>query len=595
MNNEASYSSNQNVTRSLTAILFTRATNLALASPAEQATVMSVLQRDFKLMRQLCRQYRGQVLKSIGESLLMTFSSGTNAVTCALKIQEQLVKISHENPHQFALQHSIGMHLGEVFITESDVMGNEVNIAMQLQAEVPSGGLCISQPLYEVVKLSANLLIKPLGERPLKGTSTSLELYQVFPESLTSSGTVEVIPEILLDLDWQEPFQIHSPDTTLQLRERVAQSLERHPAASRMKRLLLFACRNTWESHPQVIQNISFAQILGELQERILIFGSLQATLQLLVSRLNKKDEYLESLQVILQTVKPLYDSFHPELTTLYNQIAQRLEHHPSNERIRKLLIWAIREHWERDLEVLRATQLVELFPELTLRAPNPAQLQTLLHRATQSLNKPAEYQAIADLICQALTPLYDQLQGIDTAGFPANAIPKSTAKATTQQLGDLRSQPHLSVPPVFPLEPQSKNPPTFVVTPFDPPAPMPAPMPASLNTQIGSRSLPEQLSSEQMFTLRYSLMQRANPLRLKALLYSTLNEPISFNDRSWFVLQKYSIDSLLSQLIRQYDTLEELSHALQRVVMAQSPGEEYLQIMETLLRALEVDLLLQT
>jgi hypothetical protein len=72
------------------------------------------------------------------------------------------------------------------------------------------------------------------------------------------------------------------------------------------------------------------------------------------------------------------------------------------------------------------------------------------------------------------------------------------------------------------------------------------------------------------------------------------LHEPVSFNDRSWFVLQKHSLDSLLSQLIRQYETLEELSLALQRVVMVQSPGEEYLQIMETLLRTLEVDLLLQ-
>lgn len=577
MDNEAQFLSNLNITRSLTAILFTRATNLGAAGSDQQANLLRLLQRDFELMRQLCRQYQGQVIKSIGESLLMTFSSGSNALLCALKIKASLQERANEHPTPkptLTLQHSMGIHLGEVFISDSDILGNEVNLAMQLQAEVPAGEICISQALYEIVKLNTQFSVKALGEHRLKGMTTPTLLYQVLPASLqgeppqngeTDAAFARIAMNSLSLVD-EKNANIPVPI------QEIAQVLSSHPAAERAKRLLWFACHRKWESNSLALLAIPFTTVLTELQTQVPTFEALQIALQKAVSRLNKKAEYLASLELILQQVKPLYDTAHPSLSLLYAQIAQQLERQPTVDRIKKLLIWAVRERWEREPTVLHQTKIEMLLPELTIRAFNPLQLQILLHRATQSLNKSEEYQAVSDLICEALIPLYEELQGLDTAGFISSQSPATESSADPISDFSLRisqdkggSAHHSMVP-----EAERAN----------------NPEPRKPQTR-----LPSQLTNEQSLNLRFNVMQRVNPLRLKALIYSVLHAPICFSDRSWLVLQQQFLDALLVQLMETYPNLGELSQALQETATHLNPPEEFVQIAETLVQILEVEM----
>jgi class 3 adenylate cyclase len=53
---------------------------------------------------------------------------------------------SHHNlPENEVLLHRIGIHLGDVFIQDQDVMGNGVNIAARLEGKAQPGGICISK------------------------------------------------------------------------------------------------------------------------------------------------------------------------------------------------------------------------------------------------------------------------------------------------------------------------------------------------------------------------------------------------------------------------------------------------------------------
>src|ERR1019366_6194941 len=67
-----------------------------------------------------------------------------------------------------ALQHRIGIHLGDVLVQDQDVMGDGVNIASRLQAEAEPGGICISQTVYDVVKNKLEMKVVSLGARDLK-------------------------------------------------------------------------------------------------------------------------------------------------------------------------------------------------------------------------------------------------------------------------------------------------------------------------------------------------------------------------------------------------------------------------------------------
>lgn len=182
------------------AIVFTDVESFSAKMAADQIHTMKLLQRDFQLIREYCEQFSGEVLKVLGDGLLMRFESAENAVGCAIAIQKSLKTAAATLAKRDILRHRIGIHLGEVFFFQTDlsvspsrhfikayqddVMGNVVNVAARLQAEAPVGGICISQTVYEAVydhldgvKEKQQIRITKAGERLLKNIPQPIPVY----------------------------------------------------------------------------------------------------------------------------------------------------------------------------------------------------------------------------------------------------------------------------------------------------------------------------------------------------------------------------------------------------------------------------------
>jgi len=128
--------------------------------------------------------------------LLLYFSSAVQAVACALAMQRFFAEQAKTRPAAQSLVHRLGIHLGDVFVNEQDVMGDGVNIAARLQAEAEPGGICISQTVYDVVKNKLALHVIRLGPRELKNISQHIPIYKLLLEAATAeSGIEEPYPE----------------------------------------------------------------------------------------------------------------------------------------------------------------------------------------------------------------------------------------------------------------------------------------------------------------------------------------------------------------------------------------------------------------
>ena len=162
---------------SLAAIILTDAVGFSARMSTDEEDTLGLIHRDLKLMETLCQQFEGQVVKSTGDGLLMCFSSAVQAVSCSLEIQRQLATPTQTS--QKRLEHRIGVHLGDVFFKDDDVMGNGVNIAARLQTEAHPGGICISQVVYEVVKSRLALNASYAGPLQLKNIQAPQPAYHV--------------------------------------------------------------------------------------------------------------------------------------------------------------------------------------------------------------------------------------------------------------------------------------------------------------------------------------------------------------------------------------------------------------------------------
>lgn len=169
--------------RTLAAIVFTDIANASRLMGDNEEHTLTLVARDLDILGGLCRKHSGRVLKNTGDGLLMYFSSAVQAVACALEVQGAMGAQAKTLPPADVLMHRIGIHLGDVFVSENDVMGDGVNIAARLQSEAEPGGICISETVYDVVKNRLALKATYLGPRELKNIKDAVPVYQILLEA----------------------------------------------------------------------------------------------------------------------------------------------------------------------------------------------------------------------------------------------------------------------------------------------------------------------------------------------------------------------------------------------------------------------------
>ncbi len=165
--------------RALAAIVFTDIVGFSARMSTNETATLKACQRDLGIMHQICKDGKGQVLKSTGDGLLMFFPSAVDAVRCALKIQQRITEDAKALPPGAALQHRIGIHVGDVFFSKHDVMGDGVNIAARLQEQAEPGGIVISNTVYDLVKGRVELNATYLGPRDLKNIKDQVPIYRL--------------------------------------------------------------------------------------------------------------------------------------------------------------------------------------------------------------------------------------------------------------------------------------------------------------------------------------------------------------------------------------------------------------------------------
>jgi len=175
--------------RSLAAIVFTDVVSFSARMQTDEEVTLRLLARDFAAMRRMSAEHQGAVLKTTGDGLLLHFSSAVQAVACALAMQRHFASEAKSLTAADTLVHRVGIHLGDVFVNDDDVMGDGVNIAARLQAEAQPGGICISQTVYDVVKNKLALHVIRLGPRELKNITQHIPIYRLLLEASVIGAT----------------------------------------------------------------------------------------------------------------------------------------------------------------------------------------------------------------------------------------------------------------------------------------------------------------------------------------------------------------------------------------------------------------------
>jgi len=188
--------------------MFTDTVGYTAATQIDEARTLESLRQQSDLVRPLLVAHRGREIKSTGDGFLVEFDSALKATQCAVDIQRRIYERNAEGA--FApIQIRIGIHLGDVVQSGTDILGDAVNIAARIEPVAEPGGICVSGAVREQVWNKVADKLEKLPPAALKGLQFPMEIYRVvLPWTLQepSSGSSRTTGLAVL------PFANISPD-----------------------------------------------------------------------------------------------------------------------------------------------------------------------------------------------------------------------------------------------------------------------------------------------------------------------------------------------------------------------------------------------
>jgi class 3 adenylate cyclase/pimeloyl-ACP methyl ester carboxylesterase len=156
--------------RQLLAILFTDVVGYTGLTERDEAAAVRVRDRHRERVREQVAAHGGELVDAPGDETLSVFSSALAAVDCALALQAALRDDAE-------LRLRIGIHLGDVLRRGSEVIGEGVNVAARIRPLAEAGGICVSEPVWQMVRNRTDIRGQALGPRSLKNVTLPVTVY----------------------------------------------------------------------------------------------------------------------------------------------------------------------------------------------------------------------------------------------------------------------------------------------------------------------------------------------------------------------------------------------------------------------------------
>lgn len=129
------------------------------------------------LIDPMIEEHGGQLVQTGGNSLLIVFDSIDGAVRCAMKVQQQVPSVDAGHPEDRAIRFRIGINIGDAIADGTDLHGDVVNVAVQIQAKSPPGGICVTRPVRDHMQSRLDFTFEELGALDLKNITRPVETF----------------------------------------------------------------------------------------------------------------------------------------------------------------------------------------------------------------------------------------------------------------------------------------------------------------------------------------------------------------------------------------------------------------------------------
>ncbi|HEY4874007.1 MAG TPA: adenylate/guanylate cyclase domain-containing protein, partial [Puia sp.] len=163
--------------RQLAAILFTDIVGYTALMQQNESDAVSIVKHYISVLQKALSDHNGKMLNDYGDGSLCSFSSATQALQCAIEIQQQL-----QNDPAVPLR--IGLHVGEIFFEGEKVLGDGVNVASRIQSLGQANTILFSKEIFDKIKNQPEFKSVCLGKFEFKNVDDPVEVFALANKGL---------------------------------------------------------------------------------------------------------------------------------------------------------------------------------------------------------------------------------------------------------------------------------------------------------------------------------------------------------------------------------------------------------------------------
>ncbi|MER8556710.1 adenylate/guanylate cyclase domain-containing protein [Mesorhizobium sp. M0976] len=145
----------------------------------ESGTLARLRTHRIELVDPAIAKNKGRIIKTTGDGMLVEFQSVTDAVKCAVEIQQRMKRRNSDVPQERRIEFRIGINLGDIIFDDEDIFGDGVNIASRIEQLADVGGICVTAAVATQIADRLEIAMEDLGEKTLKNISRPVRLYRV--------------------------------------------------------------------------------------------------------------------------------------------------------------------------------------------------------------------------------------------------------------------------------------------------------------------------------------------------------------------------------------------------------------------------------
>ena len=134
-----------------------------------------LLETNRQIHKQVIQRYNGKLIKELGDGVMASFHTVSDAVNAAIEIQKACTASKE-------LSLRIGIHEGEIIFENNDIYGDAVNIASRIQTLGVPGSILFSKRINDEIKNKSEFQTISLGYFEFKHVNERIEVFALVNE-----------------------------------------------------------------------------------------------------------------------------------------------------------------------------------------------------------------------------------------------------------------------------------------------------------------------------------------------------------------------------------------------------------------------------